>query len=393
MSLIDVKLQRRRHTKTIRPNVEQLEARECLAVAAPTGLQLAALSPTQIKVSWNDVAGESGYRVYRWDGAKAVVTATVAANIKTFTITNMPPNQVQWFQVESFDFSTTARSIWASVKTPAETIAAVTNLRVTSTTQTQVNLAWTNATGALGYRVYGWDGVRSVLLGSTTPTVPAFTVSNLKPGSVYYFMVQAFNNTNMANSGWVTATTMAQGLIAPGNLTTQVVNANTLGLSWSDVTGETGYRIFRWNGVTGVQPVVIATLAANTTGFQATGLLPGTTYWFYVQAYNATAFANTTWVSAATAAALPLQAPTQLSIVTTGPNSIILSWTEPARAVGYGIYQWTAFGWALLTNVPRGTHSLPMSGLAAGRTHWFMVSAYTDGFAEVAYSTAVFATL
>jgi hypothetical protein len=121
--------------------------------------------------------------------------------------------------------------------------------------------------------------------------------------------------------------------------------------------------------------------------------LPGTTYWFYVQAYNATAFANTTWVSAATAAALPLQAPTQLSIVTTGPNSIILSWTEPARAVGYGIYQWTAFGWALLTNVPRGTHSLPMSGLAAGRTHWFMVSAYTDGFAEVAYSTAVFATL
>jgi hypothetical protein len=393
MSLIDVVLQRRLQSKTYRPNFEQLEERECLSVAAPAGLQLAAVSSTQVKVSWNDVAGENGYRVYRWDGAKAVLMTTVVANIKTFTVTNLQPNQVQWFQVEAFDASTTARSIWASVKTPADVIAAPTNVRITGTTLTQVNLAWNNATGATGYRIFMWDGVRSTQIGTATPATPAFSVNNLRPGTVYYFFIQAFNATNTANSDWVSATTVAQGLTAPTNLQTQIIGPNTLGLSWNDVAAETGYRVFRWDGNRLTNPVVIANLSANTTGFQVTGLLPGTTYWFYVQAFNATSFANTAWVSAATAAALPLQAPIQLSVTNNGPNSVTLSWTEPARAVGYGVYIWTAFGWSHLTNVPRGTHSLPINGLAANQTHWFMVSSYTDGFAEVAYSQAVFAVL
>lgn len=395
MSLIDIVLQRRPKSiaHTWRPTVELLEERQCLSVAAPAGLQLTALSPTQVKLTWGNVAGEAGYRIFRWDGIKSILVTTLNKDITTVTVGQLLPNTTQWFSVEAFDLSTSARSAWASINTPANAITAPTNLRVVGVTQTQINLAWNNATGALGYRVFGWDGTRAFLLGTTGPTVPAFTVNNLTSGVTYYFYVEAFNSTNTATSDWVSGTTSSAGISAPTNVKTQVLGASTIALSWNDGANETGYRIFRWDGNSATTPVVIANLAMNTTGFQATGLLPGRTYSFYVQAFNATNYANSPWVSASTPVALPLQPPTQLMVEITGPNSINLSWVEPARAIGYRVALWTGTFWSLVATVPAGTHKIPINGLASNRTHWFMVQSFTANDAETAYSSAVFVNL
>jgi len=391
MSFIEMSLQRR--SRSARPQVEVLEERQCLSVAAPTGMQLAALSPSQVKVTWNDVAGELGYRVFRWDGVTTSLVKQVAANVRTFTVTNLPANQTQWFSVEAFDRATTARSAWSAIKTPANAITAPTNLRVLGTTQTQVNLQWNFATGATGYRVYGWDGSRAVLLSTVGATVNAFTVNNLSPGSSYFFYVQSFNATNSASSAWVTALTTATQITSPGNLKATTVSANTIALSWSDSLGETGYRVYRWNGSDLTTPMLIATLSANVTGYQALGLLPGKTYSFYVQAFNVTSSANSLWAEGTTLNALPLQPPTQLVAQVDGTSSVLLSWVEPARAVGYRVFVWAGNYWKHVTTVPVGTHQASVTGLAAYTTHWFMVQAFTDGSAEVAYSNAIFVNL
>jgi hypothetical protein len=394
MSLIDIVLQRQPKTRNrdCRPTVEVLEERQCLSVAPPT-LTLTAVSPTQVKLTWTNVANEAGYRVFRWDGVKAVLVTTLNKDVVTLNVGQLAPNTLQWFAVEAFDISTQARSAWKSIQTPAEAISAPTNFRVVGVTTSQVNLAWNNAAGALGYRVFGWDGARAVLLGTTTPTVPAFTVSNLSPGITYWFYVQAFNNTNSATTGWISARTTSPGITAPTNFKAVLVNASTASLSWNDVVTETGYRVFRWDGNSANAPVVIANLSMNTTGFQATGLLPGRTYSFYIQAFNATNFANTGWVSVTTAVALPLQPPTQVTTQVTGPSSVKITWVEPARAVGYRVAIWTGASWTVFATVPAGTNTASISGLASFRTYWFMVQSFTADNAEVAYSTAVFANL
>jgi titin len=238
-----------------------------------------------------------------------------------------------------------------------------------------------------------WDGTTTQQIGTASRATPAFKVTGLAQGTVYYFYVQAFNNTNIANSAWVNAKTLAQGITPPANFKAQVINANTIGLSWNDVGSETGYRVYRWTGVAGESPVVIATLAANTTGYQAIGLLPGRAYSFYIQAFNATNFANTAWVTVNTPAVAPLQAPGSVAVAVTGTNSVRVSWTEPARATGYNVYIWNGFGWTNIATVSRGTTSVPINGLAAYRTYWFLVQSFTDGFAEVANSGYVFANL
>jgi fibronectin type 3 domain-containing protein len=400
MELIDMVLQRRSRSNrgsleqslVYHPTLEQLEARECPAVAAPANLTLAALSSTQVKLNWMDVAGENGYRIYRWNGTQAVLAGTVGANVTTFTMGSLAPNQVQWFQVESFNLSSSARSAWASIKTPAQPIAAPT-VNVMSTTLTQVTLTWGFVNGASGYRIFQWDGTRSTQVGSANNTTNAFTVQNLSPGLTYYFYVQAFNSTNSASSDWVAAATKSLSLSPPANVQTQVLGASTIGLSWTDAGTETGYRVYRWDGSSASSAVLIATLAANTTGYQATGLLPGKTYWFYVQAFNATAIANSGWVSATTTIALPLGPPTQLDVDYAGTNSVQLSWTEPDRAVGYRVYVWSGAVWMPVMQVTRGTNSVIINNLVSGRTHWFMVQSFTENFAEVAYSGAVFINL
>jgi hypothetical protein len=393
MALLDLSLNRKDRSKHIRPNVEVLEVRECMSVAAPTGLTLTALSSTQVKLVWNDVAGELGYRVFRWDGTKSVQLTQLGANVKTFTAAGLQPNATQWFTVEAFNATGTAKSAWASINTPPQAITVPANFRVVSTTQTSATLQWGFATGATGYRVFGWDGSTQVLLSTLPASTNSYVATGLAPGGSYFFYVQSFNATNSASTDWVTAVTTATSITSPTNFKATTLTASTIGLSWRDSTGETGYRVYRWDGNSASTPVQVATLGANVTGYQATGLLPGKKYWFYVQAFNSTNSANSAWVAAMTAVAVPLAPPGQLTPQVVGPNSVKLTWQEPARAVGYRVFVWAGTYWALYGNVPAGTHQVTVNGLGTFQTQWFMVQAYTANFAEVSYSSAVFVNM
>jgi hypothetical protein len=364
-----------------------------MSVSAPTGLTATALSPTQVKLTWNDVTGDTGYNVYRWDGVQSVLAGSVAKDVTTFTVTNLTANQTQYFSVEAHDLATTARSSWVTVTTPADAITLPTNIHFTNITLTTMTLQWNNATGATGYNIYHWDGTQTVLIGAATPSLPAFKATNLAPGTVNYFYIQAFNKTNSINTDWVSASTLGYTLTAPTGFKTTTINAGTIGLSWNDATGETGYRIYQWDGNSFDSPIVIANLAANTTGFQVTGLLPGTRYWYYVQAFNSAGSANSPWVAGQTLAAIPLQPVGQLTAASTGPNSIQLNWIEPARAAGYRVFVWNGYAWNLAGAVAAGNHTMTVTNLPRGMTYWFYIQAYTDSFAEVSYSNVVYANL
>jgi fibronectin type 3 domain-containing protein len=398
MALIDLVLKRSRrlsgratasqYSTGYRPQLEVLETRECPAVMAPSALQATALSSTQVKLTWTDAANETGYRVYRWNGSQAVFVAQMNANATTYTIGSLAANQTHWFIVESFDVSTTARSAWASATTPPQAITAPT-VTVTSPTLTSLTVNWNSVSGATGYQIFKWDGSQAVQIGSVGSTVRSFLAQNLAPGQNHYFFVRAINATNYANSAWVMGTTQATLISPPTNVVAQAVSSSVINLSWNDGANEAGYRVYQWNGDQNTSPVVIATLAANATAYQATGLLAGRTYQFYIQAVNGSNTANSAWVQATTPGQ-PLQPPTPITATLVAPNTVRVNWTEPDRAVGYRVYVWAGYYWALYITVPRGTTQTFVTGLAQNRTQWFMVQSFTENFAENAYSNATY---
>jgi hypothetical protein len=112
-----------------------------------------------------------------------------------------------------------------------------------------------------------------VQIATTAATTTNFTINNLAQGTPYYFQIQAFNGTNAALSAVLTATTKAVSITPPTNLKAQVLNGTTIQLNWTDAQGETGYYVYRWDGVA-PSGTLVATLGANTTSFQNTGQWP-----------------------------------------------------------------------------------------------------------------------
>jgi hypothetical protein len=63
------------------------------------------------------------------------------------------------------------------------------------------------------------------------------------------------------------------------------------------VTGAQGYRIYLWNGF---RVVYLGAVGSSTTSVQITGLIPGSTSQFLVEAFGGGMVADSAWVSVTT---------------------------------------------------------------------------------------------
>ena len=224
------------------------------------------------------------------------------------------------------------------------------NLRVTSSSQTSVTLAWdasTDNSGSFSYSVYK-DGQPF-----TVPqTQTTYTIDWLSPGQTYSFYVRAIDKAlnASATSNTVTVTTLRDTTppTAP-ELSGAVRGPSQVSLTWTRSTDDVtwwslGYRIFA-DGA----PV---TAHVNWYGERSVilrHLTPATSYTFTVQAsdFNGnTATSNAvTLTTEATSDVTPPSAPTNVRIVEDqGCGEVWVGWTQstddtdPQYAIEYEIY-------------------------------------------------------
>lgn len=140
-------------------------------------------------------------------------------------------------------------------------------------------------------------------------------------------------------------------IIPPTNLnftnavTTGTPAASSLTVNWNDnATNETNYVLER--SADGTNFTVIATLGANTTSYNETGLTPNTQYYYRVKATNATESSVYTTITSVTTPPVPA-APTKATnpTPTNGNNSIelssgslLLKWTGSSNTTNYTVY-------------------------------------------------------
>ncbi|MEW7292800.1 endonuclease [Aquimarina sp. 2304DJ70-9] len=175
--------------------------------------------------------------------------------------------------------------------TTAPTVPA--NLAASNVGETTARLSWsasTDNTELAGYNVYQ-NGTFIVATSGTS-----YDVSGLSAGTTYTFTVNAYdaagNTSVLSNSLNVTTAVSSdtQAPTVPANLTASNVGETTARLSWSastDNVSVAGYNVYQ-NGT-----FIVAT---SGTTYDISGLTPGTTYTFEVNAYDASgnisAFSN-----------------------------------------------------------------------------------------------------
>lgn len=178
---------------------------------------------------------------------------------------------------------------------------------------------------------------------------------------------------------------------APGNLTAIAISSSEIDLAWSDnSTDETGFSIER--SLDGSSFSLLTTLTAGTTSYSDSGLTAGQTYWYRVFAENAngpSGYSNTAFASPAS----PPIAPGNLTATAISSSEIDLAWSDHSSdETGFGIERsLDGSNFSLLTTVAAGTTTYSDTGLTAGQTYWYRVSAY-NGSLSSGYSNTASAT-
>lgn len=251
----------------------------------------------------------------------------------------------------------------------------------------QVSLAWATVNNAVSYNVY-YATASSVTTvnGTRIPTTTnSYVQTGLTAATNYYFIVTALNSAgeSVASTQVSAATASVPPVsavpVAPTGVSA-VGGTNQTTVKWSTVSGATSYNLY-WSKTAGVTPATGTKIAGATTPAVLTGLADGTAYYYIVTAVNSTGESIASGqVTATTLSAVPTPAvpaiPTGVS-ATGGANQVTLVWSPVPAATSYNMYYATTSGVTKTnsTKVTNATTPYIQSGLAAGTSYYFIVTA------------------
>ena len=181
---------------------------------------------------------------------------------------------------------------------------------------------------------------------------------------------------------------------APSGLTATAISSSQINLAWTDnSTNEDNFIVAR-STVSGGPYSDIATLAANTTSYNNTGLASGTTYYYVVRAVNTGgSSANSAQASATTSQTAPA-APSGLAATAVSSSQINLSWADnSSNETGFVVGRSTVSGGPYTDVITVGANvtSTSNTGLSASTTYYYVVRAY-NGAGSSANSAQASAT-
>lgn len=260
----------------------------------------------------------------------------------------------------------------------------------------QVTLAWAPVASATAYNVYfaTSTGVTTANGTKLIPTTNGYQHTGLTAGATYYYIVTAVNaggeSAPSAQAQAAVAAAPAPTAPAAPAGVTAVGGTRQVTISWPAAAGATSYNIY-WSTTPGVTTATGTKLGNATSPAVQAGLQDGTTYYYVVTAVNAAGeSAASIQVAAGTLPAAPVPTPPGAVTgvaATGGQNQVSLSWQAVSGANSYNVYWSTTPGVtaATGTKIPGATSPYTVTGLSAGTTYYFVVTAQ-NGVGEGAAS-------
>lgn len=265
--------------------------------SAPGNLRVTGVTSSQISLAWNDVMGETGYRVERTPSGATdwAAVGSAARDNLTFADSGLASSTSYSYRVVATSrYGDSAPSAVVTATTAAPTLPAVpTGVTAVAVSSSQIDVAWQDVSGESGYRVQrSLDGVSGwAQVATTGADIASFSDTELTASTTYWYRVVAYNASgDSAPSAVVSATTQAVADTEPPSTPTKLRATGAkskVNLSWTGSTdsgsGVAGYRIYRSN--TGIEGSF--TLLTTTTSTSASVDAPsGVLLWYRVAAYD-----------------------------------------------------------------------------------------------------------
>ena len=331
-------------------------------LATPSGLSVSN-TIASLTLKWNAVKGATGYEIYRagTDGKYSKITTVTSTS---YVDTNVKNNTQYSYKIKAYNAAgTSAFSTAASLK---KTQISVSNLKADAN-GSKVQLSWTGGvTGAEGYVIYRrTEGGSYTEIGRTSGNTYSNTIS---AGIKYYYAVAVYSGSRTEDKcPEVGVMYLAEPAVTGASNITSGVQ-----VKWSQVTGATGYIVYRkgagkgWARIADIKE-------GSTVNYTDTTAASGTIYTYTVRAYNKDTMSD--WNSTKSLMRISDTTVTGASNITSG---VQVKWSQVTGATGYIVYRKGAGkGWARIADIKSGsTVSYTDKTAASGTTYTYTVRAY-----------------
>ena len=159
---------------------------------APTGLTVTGATSNSISLSWNEVAGADGYRVYRSESADGVFVEVGTSSTNSFTNTGLTVGTAYFYKVAAH-FYNGMNSPQSNIFNAATILGIPANVSAVITSSTSITVSWSHVEGATGYRVYRSTVANGTFESVGTSATTLFTDIEQMEGLAIYYRVAAYN--------------------------------------------------------------------------------------------------------------------------------------------------------------------------------------------------------
>ncbi len=255
-----------------------------------------------VKISWVDAAyNETGYQVYRATslvGPYTLLNSTpTQANAQEYIDGTVSGNTLYYYSVKAFNELGEAYSDTISVTTAntSPNLQAIADVNMVTGQVVNVNVSATDNPGDI-----------ITLSVTNLPPFATFTTTGNGTGVINItagYTTGTFQCTVTATDNYGAAASTQFNIVvapvdpnAPTELVAGAISKSSIRLTWKDnASSESGFQVHRASSANGTYSLV-ATLPANTTTYDNTGLSNGSTYYYKVRAViggNFTSYTNT----------------------------------------------------------------------------------------------------
>ncbi len=206
---------------------------------------------------------------------------------------------------------------------------------------------------------------------------------NTTPSSSFYLYVSATSPcAGTASDGSDIGARPSASSLTPARVSgfsATALATNLIALSWSDLSTETSYTLFRYVLNESNNSTPIMGFSAGSTVYTNKNLPKETTYFYWIRAYNEYGASPFSLVASATTFSVPPATPTGLTARMTNLNQSLLQWNDVASESTFRIYRHTAnnsSAASLVTSVVSNTTTYLDAGLAYSTVFYYWVRAF-----------------
>ncbi|MBS4200530.1 InlB B-repeat-containing protein [Bacillus sp. FJAT-49732] len=247
----------------------------------------------KIKTSWAKVAGASGFEVYRSNlksGTCSLVATLTSGSSLTYTNGGLQTGTTYYYKVREYRVVNGKKvySSYSDIISGKPILSKVTSVQAVSAGYDKIKTSWAKVTGASGYEVYrsnSKNGTYGRVATLTNGSSITYTNGSLQTGTTYYYKVRSYRTVNDKKIyGAFSSIVSTKPLLSkPLKVSAKKMTSTSVKISWSKVSGATGYEVYRSTSKNG-KASKLGTL--KTISFINKSLSKNKAYYYKVRAYR-----------------------------------------------------------------------------------------------------------